>query len=380
MEDRCEPGGRCHPVCDRWLRRHDGRYDLQREDHGSREVQLERRTEDRVQRGGCHGLRRGGAWYCWSVWDALDLGRDHPAVLPGQDDQHRVPGSQVRDRRAGGLRVWRVHDCSVCACCRRHLHEGGGRGGRPGREGGVQHPRGRPKEPRCGCRQRRRQRRGRGRHGCGPVRVVRGVDHCLGHAVQQRCAAGAAVLGGGLRCPRGGDRVPRGPHQGGSVPEAAAALAPLRDPCGLRPGDRLLRVLLLVHPRERPVLRRGRLEGLCVHLHRPGGWHSDRPDDRGVHVLRLRPHRVHCEGRDPGPRPRHHPGPWHRDAVLRAPDAHHRCHPAGLQRPAQLVRDRDRRRRYAVHPGGDPCHRRVRAHRGQRGRDRRDGRVPQGGA
>ncbi len=76
--------------------------------------------------------------------------------------------------RSGGLRLRRRAARDVHAGRRRHLHQGGRRRRRPGRQGGAEHPRGRPAQRRHDRRQRGRQRRRLRRYGRRPVRVVRG--------------------------------------------------------------------------------------------------------------------------------------------------------------------------------------------------------------
>ena len=65
---------------------------------------------------------------------------------------------QPRTDRARGLRLRRRPAGHVHACRRRHLHQGGRRRRRPGRQGRGRHPRGRPAQRRHHRRQRRRQR------------------------------------------------------------------------------------------------------------------------------------------------------------------------------------------------------------------------------
>ena len=67
------------------------------------------------------------------------------------------------------LRHGRLDAGSVRACRRRHLHQGGRRGRRPGGQGRSGHPRGRSAQSRDHRRQRGRQRGRRGRHGRRPV-------------------------------------------------------------------------------------------------------------------------------------------------------------------------------------------------------------------
>ena len=100
-------------------------------------------------------------------------------------DVHRRPGSAGRDPvraavqagragRPGGARLRRRAAGDVHAGRRRDLHQGRGRGGRPGRESRAGHPRGRPAQRRGDRRQRGRQRGRLRGHGRRPVRVLPG--------------------------------------------------------------------------------------------------------------------------------------------------------------------------------------------------------------
>ena len=84
-------------------------------------------------------------------------------------------------RRAGlrgpaGLRLRRHAAGAVHARRRRHLHEGGRRRRRPGRQDREGHPRGRPAQRRDHRRQRGRQRRRLRRHGGRHLRELRSDD------------------------------------------------------------------------------------------------------------------------------------------------------------------------------------------------------------
>ena len=77
---------------------------------------------------------------------------------------------------AARLRLRRHAAGPVHAGRRRHLHQGGRRRRRPGRQGRGGHPRGRPPQRRHHRRQRRRQRRRLRRHGGRHLRELRGDD------------------------------------------------------------------------------------------------------------------------------------------------------------------------------------------------------------
>ena len=77
-------------------------------------------------------------------------------------------------RRARRPRLRRLADLRLRPTGRRHLHQGGRRRRRPGRQGRGGDPRGRPAQPGDDRRQRRRQRRRLRRHGGRPVRDLRG--------------------------------------------------------------------------------------------------------------------------------------------------------------------------------------------------------------
>ena len=98
------------------------------------------------------------------------------------------PASTTRpSRRSGDLdrpRVRRLADLGLRATRRRHLHEGGRRRRRPGREDRGGHPRGRPAQPGRDRGQRRRQRRRLRRHGGRPVRDLRR------HGRRRACCSG----------------------------------------------------------------------------------------------------------------------------------------------------------------------------------------------
>ena len=79
-----------------------------------------------------------------------------------------------------GLRLRRHAAGLVHACRRRHLHQGGRRRRRPGRQGRSRHPRGRSPQRRHHRRQRRRQRRRLCRYGRRHLRELRS-DHRGGH-------------------------------------------------------------------------------------------------------------------------------------------------------------------------------------------------------
>jgi hypothetical protein len=161
-------------------------------------------------RGGlCHGVpvrRRHG----------LPPGLPRP---PGALRHHQGVRPLLRRRLGGPVRVGhrlrprRVVDGAVRARRRRHLHQGGGRWRGPRREGGAQHPRGRPEEPRGDRGQRGRQRRRHRRDGVRPLRLLRRV-HLRGalrrvHFVIRRRPR---LRGGGLPAAhqrRGAPRLPR---------------------------------------------------------------------------------------------------------------------------------------------------------------------------
>ena len=100
------------------------------------------------------------------------------------DHHHRLP--EQRLRHPGRLRLRRLAAGPVPAGRRRHLHQGGRRRRRPGRQGREGHPRGRPAQPGDHRRQRRRQRRRLRRHGRRPVRVLRGHARGLDHPRRRR--------------------------------------------------------------------------------------------------------------------------------------------------------------------------------------------------
>ena len=78
--------------------------------------------------------------------------------------------------RADRPRLRRLADLDLRASRRRHLHQGRRRRRRSRRQGRSRHSRRRPAQPGGDRRQRRRQRRRLRRHGCGPVRNLRGHD------------------------------------------------------------------------------------------------------------------------------------------------------------------------------------------------------------
>ena len=101
-------------------------------------------------------------------------------------DHHGVPEHLLGHPHR--LRLWWIAACAVPACRRRHLHQGGRRGRRPGGQGRSWHPRRRPPQPGDHRRQRGRQRRRLRRYGGRPVRELRGhprrVDHPRCRCVQ----------------------------------------------------------------------------------------------------------------------------------------------------------------------------------------------------
>ena len=82
----------------------------------------------------------------------------HRRPRPARCGDRGVRLPQRRPDHLGGLRFRRGHAGDVHACRWRHLHQGGRRRRRPGRQGRAGHPRGRPAQRRDHRRQRRRQR------------------------------------------------------------------------------------------------------------------------------------------------------------------------------------------------------------------------------
>ena len=121
---------------------------------------------------------------------ADQLRRGAATGLPHRHDHrhaHRRPGPagrhahlhdlrRARLRGPAGLRLRRHAAGPVHASRRRHLHQGGRRRRRPGRQGRGRHSRGRPAQRRHDRRQRRRQRRRLRRHGRRHLRELRGDD------------------------------------------------------------------------------------------------------------------------------------------------------------------------------------------------------------
>ena len=103
------------------------------------------------------------------------------------------PGAALAGRP--GLR--RLADLHLRASGRRHLHQGRGRGRRPGGQGRSRHPRGRPAQPGGHRRQRGRQRGRLRRHGRRPVRDLR-RDHRRHHAAGRPDDAGRRPERGAL--------------------------------------------------------------------------------------------------------------------------------------------------------------------------------------
>ena len=191
----------------------------------------------------------------------------HRRPGPARRDHRRAHLPGQRPRGAGGLRLRGRAAGDVHARRRRHLHQGGRRRCRPGRQGGAGHSRGRPAQ-RGDDRRQRRGQRGRLRgHGGRPFRVLRGHARGLADPRQgrvRRLWAGYPAVHPGHRYHHRGHRHLRGP---------AAGRRPQRDerhqPGLLRLGDHLRdrRGDLLLHlPAQQiqPAHRGHRPRSSCV--------------------------------------------------------------------------------------------------------------------
>ena len=231
-------------------------------------------------------------------------------------DRRREPGE--RRQRADRPRLRRLADLGVRPPRRRHLHEGGRRRRRPGRQDRGRHPRGRPPQPGGDRRQRRRQRRRLRRHGGRPVRDLRGHrgrgDAARRAAVRPAVRRRAVPAGARRRLDHRLDhRHVRGPlarrkRRAGAVPGADH----LRRAGRARvPPDHLLddERRHLQGERPDPRLDAALVEVLPLRADRDRRHRVPVRDHRLLHLDAVRAGEEHRAGVADRPRDEHHPGP-----------------------------------------------------------------------